>query len=115
MTTTESDLNYPGPYQLVQPDSELDVRLLEKMIRADLPREWQGHAVYMRSHQGDGRFGLLVSPSTTSSDHPMEVDLTQYEGSVYALQRPSGKIETGWTLNVNDQNQSNLLPNEPVL
>jgi len=112
-TTKVSD--YAGPYKRIQPESELEKRTLVALIRSELPTRWQDHGVYTRPSMDDeGRMELIVSPSATAGD-PMEMDLTEYKGTAYALQNPSGEVKVAWTLVVDGQEQSNLLPHEPTL
>jgi len=114
MTTTEADLDHPGSYKRVLPESELEARTLAKLIRSELPTRWQGRGVYTRTIDDDGRVGLIVSPSPAEGN-PMEIDLAEHEGTAYLLQTPSGTVEVGWTLSVGGDTQSNLLPHEPLI
>jgi len=114
MTTTHADLDYPGSYKRVLPESELEARTLAKLIRSELPTRWQGRGVYTRTIDDEGRVGLIISPPAAESD-AMEMDLVEHEGTAYLLQTPSGTVEVGWTLSVGADTQSNLLPHEPTL
>jgi hypothetical protein len=118
MTTTDADLDYPGSYERVVPESDLEGLALEKLIRSELPRTWQGRGVYIRTIDDEGRVQLMVSqlPSQFADEGAsMNIDLSEYEGTAYLLKTPGGQVKVGWTLSVGGDEQSNLLPHEPAL
>jgi len=119
MKTTNADLDYDRPYNLVEPESELEIKVLRNLVRSELPTKWSGHTgddqlfgVYINGDHEGGRFGLEVRPQ---SDDPMKMEDTVYRGTAYLLEAPNGSTKVAWTLDVDGEQQSNILPSEPVL
>lgn len=123
MKTQDAELDYDRPFELIVPEDEMEAKVLQKAILADLPEIWYGHTGDARSFKVEitkerrgGRYGLRVT-EIDESNNPLNIDtdLEVYTGFVYALRAPNGDIETGFDVEVDGETTRNIAPSEPVL